>query len=94
MKANGLGHVMITAQGETVDFVVRCFAPHAGINEDPVTGSAQYALAPLWHLKTGKTSFNAMQMSKRTGVLKVKLMNDRIEIKGKCRIIFKAMLDV
>ncbi|MBC7487942.1 MAG: PhzF family phenazine biosynthesis protein [Cytophagaceae bacterium] len=94
MKANGLGHVMITAQGETVDFVVRCFAPHAGINEDPVTGSAQCALAPLWHLKTGKTYFNAVQLSQRTGELKVELLNDRIEIKGKCRTVFKAVLEI
>jgi len=94
MKANGLGHVMITAPGDTVDFVVRCFAPHAGINEDPVTGSAQCALVPLWHLKTGKTSFDAVQLSQRTGELKVKLVNDRIEIKGKCRTIFKAVLEV
>jgi len=74
--------------------VVRCFAPHAGINEDPVTGSAQCALVPLWHLKTGKTSFDAVQLSQRTGELKVKLVNDRIEIKGKCRTIFKAVLEV
>ncbi|MDB5257747.1 MAG: phenazine biosynthesis protein PhzF [Chitinophagaceae bacterium] len=94
MKANGLGHVMITAPGEAADFVVRCFAPFAGINEDPVTGSAQCALVPLWHLKTGKTSFDALQLSQRTGELKVKLIHDRIHIKGKCRTIFKAVLEV
>jgi PhzF family phenazine biosynthesis protein len=94
MKANGLGHVMITAPGETSDFVVRCFAPFAGINEDPVTGSAQCALVPLWHLKTEKTSFNALQLSQRTGELKVRLIDSRIEIKGKCRTIFKATLEV
>lgn len=94
MKTNGLGHVMITAPGQTVDFVVRCFAPSAGINEDPVTGSAQCALVPLWHLKTGKTSFDALQLSQRTGELKVKLVGDRIEIKGRCRTIFKAKLEI
>ncbi len=94
MKANGLGHVMITAQGKTVDFVVRCFAPQAGINEDPVTGSAQCALAPLWHLKTGKTNFDVLQLSQRTGALKVKLINDRVEIKGQCRTIFTATLEI
>lgn len=94
MKSNGLGHVMITAPGKNSDYVVRCFAPSAGINEDPVTGSAQCALVPLWHLKTGKISFDALQLSERTGELKVKLINDRVEIKGKCVTIFKATLQL
>jgi len=94
MKSNGLGHVMITAPGKKVDYVVRCFAPVAGINEDPVTGSAQCGLVPLWHIKTGKTTFNALQLSHRTGALKLKLINDRVEIKGQCRTIFKAALDI
>jgi PhzF family phenazine biosynthesis protein len=94
MKLNGLGHVMITAPCKTADFVVRCFAPQAGINEDPVTGSAQCALVPLWHLKTGQTNFDAIQLSERTGELKVKLINDRVEIKGQCRTIFKAVLEI
>ncbi|MDF2455771.1 MAG: phenazine biosynthesis protein PhzF [Cytophagaceae bacterium] len=94
MKSNGLGHLMITAPGKNVDYVVRCFAPSAGINEDPVTGSAQCALVPLWHLKTGKTTFAALQLSERTGELNVKLINDRVEIQGKCRTIFKATLEI
>lgn len=94
MKMNGLGHVMITAPGKNVDYVVRCFAPSAGINEDPVTGSAQCALVPLWHLKTGQTDFDALQVSERTGELKLKLIQDRVEIKGRCRIIFKAKLEI
>lgn len=94
MKTQHLGHVMITAPGKTVDFVVRCFAPAAGIDEDPVTGSAQCALVPLWHLKTGKTNFEALQLSNRTGELKLKLINDRVEIKGQCRTVFKGTLEV
>lgn len=94
MKTNGLGHVMITAPGEKVDYVVRCFAPLAGINEDPVTGSAQCALVPLWHLKTGKTTFDAIQLSDRTGELKLQLIQDRVEIKGQCRTVFKAALEI
>ncbi len=92
LTQNGLGHLMITAQGETFDFVVRCFAPLAGINEDPVTGSAQCALVPLWQARTGKSSFHALQSSKRTGILKVNAMEDRVEIKGQAITIFKASL--
>jgi PhzF family phenazine biosynthesis protein len=96
IKSNGLGHLMITAKGEQPDrdFVLRVFAPLAGINEDPVTGSAHCALTPLWHQKTGKTEFNSYQLSQRTGRLKVKLLNDRVEIKGQAITIFQAELNV
>jgi PhzF family phenazine biosynthesis protein len=96
MKTNGLAHLMITAKGEQPDrdFVLRVFAPLAGINEDPVTGSAHCALIPLWHQKTGKTEFNSYQLSKRTGRLKVKLLNDRVEIKGQAITVFQAELKV
>jgi len=93
---SGLGHLMITAKGEQPDreFVLRVFAPLAGINEDPVTGSAHCALTPLWHAKTGKSEFNSYQLSKRTGRLKVKLLNDRVEIKGQAITVFQAELRV
>jgi len=96
MKTNGLGHLMITAKGEQPDrdFVLRVFAPLAGINEDPVTGSAHCALTPLWHQKTGKSEFNSYQLSKRTGRLKVKLLDSRVEISGKAITVFQAELKV
>jgi len=96
LKTSGLGHLMITAEGEHPDrdFVLRVFAPLAGINEDPVTGSAHCALTPLWHAKTGKSEFNSYQLSKRTGRLKVKLLNDRVEIKGQAITVFQAELKV
>ena len=96
IKNNGLAHLMITAKSNSnqADFVVRCFAPSLGINEDPVTGSAHCALTPLWSEKLGKTEFNSLQLSKRTGKLKVKLVNGRVEIKGKAVTIFKAEIKV
>ena len=45
MKIDHLG-VIVTAPGENADFVSRFFAPNAGINEDPVTGSAHCMLIP------------------------------------------------
>ena len=96
LKTNGLAHLMITAKGEQPDrdFVLRVFAPLVGINEDSVTGSAHCALTPLWHQKTGKTEFNSYQLSKRTGRLKVKLLTDRVEIKGQAITVFQAELKV
>ncbi len=96
MKTNGPGHLMITAKSDSdaYDFVVRCFAPGLGINEDPVTGSAHCALTPLWAEKLGKTEMDSLQVSKRTGKLKVKLLGDRVEIKGKAVTIFVAELKI
>jgi PhzF family phenazine biosynthesis protein len=96
MKAKELGMLMITAKSDTknFDFVVRCFVPILGINEDPVTGSAHCALTSLWTEKLGKNELNSLQLSKRTGKLRVKLINDRVEIKGKAITIFKAELKV
>ena len=96
MIPNGLGNLMITAKSEreNIDFVVRCFAPISGINEDPVTGSAHCALAPLWYSKTGKKEFNSLQLSKRTGRLKVKLTDNNVIISGNALTIFQAELKI
>ena len=46
--------LIITSKGDKVDFVSRFFAPTAGIDEDPVTGSAHSQLIPYWAEKLGK----------------------------------------
>jgi PhzF family phenazine biosynthesis protein len=96
LTGKGLGHLMITALSteDNIDFVVRCFAPRSGINEDPVTGSAHCALTPLWHKKTGKLQMNSSQVSDRTGRLKVRLAEDRVEISGQAVTVFKATLKI
>jgi PhzF family phenazine biosynthesis protein len=96
LTEKGLGHLMITAASteSDTDFVVRCFAPRSGINEDPVTGSAHCALTPLWYKKTGKKEMNSNQVSYRTGRLKVKLVDDRVEIMGQAVTVFKAELQI
>ena len=50
----GLG-VIVTARGDTVDFVSRFFAPKAGVAEDPVTGSAHCTLVPFWADRLGRS---------------------------------------
>lgn len=96
MNERGMGHLMITSlsEKENIDFVVRCFAPIAGINEDPVTGSAQCGLVPVWNLRTGKNEFNAEQISERTGKLNVRLIGDKVEITGKAVTVFKAEMNL
>lgn len=61
--------VIVTAPGKTADFVSRFFAPRAGVNEDPVTGSAHSTLIPYWAERLRKTSLKALQLSERGGEL-------------------------
>jgi PhzF family phenazine biosynthesis protein len=96
MKNSEYGDIIITAKSEEpgFDFCVRCFAPALGIDEDPVTGSAHCALAPFWHTKTGKKDFVSHQVSKRSGILKVSLEGERVEISGQALTIIKGELFV
>ncbi len=94
MRSSEFGDLIVTAPSSDprFDFCVRCFAPALGIDEDPVTGSAQCALIPFWHQKTGKMKFISHQVSERGGILKATLINDRVGIEGQATTIFKAEL--
>ncbi len=74
--------VIVTARSDDrrYDFVSRFFAPAAGVNEDPVTGSAHCALAPYWQAKLGKSKMTGYQASERGGVVHT-IMNDTV-VKG------------
>jgi len=86
--------VIITAQSATSerDFVSRFFAPRAGINEDPVTGSAHCSLGSLWSEKLGKTTLRAEQLSSRRGIIDLIIHNDRVDLIGKCVTILQGEL--
>ncbi len=75
--------VIVSAPGDTVDFVSRFFAPRAGIPEDPVTGSSHCTLAPYWGARLGKSALTAMQLSPRGGDLLCELRGDRVAIAGR-----------
>ncbi len=77
--------VILTARDESgeFDFVSRFFAPAAGINEDPVTGSAHCSLAPYWGERLNKQSMVGFQASQRGGVVEVQLRSDRVVLGGK-----------
>jgi PhzF family phenazine biosynthesis protein len=74
--------VIATAPGKDCDFVSRFFAPQAGINEDPVTGSAHCRLVPFWARKLGKTQLVARQLSPRGGQLWCELRGERVIMAG------------
>jgi len=64
------------------DFVSRYFAPAAGIDEDPVTGSAHCCLAPFWSDRLGKAELTAFQASRRGGIVTMKVADDRVILGG------------
>jgi len=74
--------LIVTAPGETSDFVSRYFVPQAGVNEDPVTGAAHCQLAPWWAAKLGRHALHARQVSRRGGELWVEHVPPRVRLSG------------
>lgn len=60
-----------TAEAGHPDYLLRFFAPQAGIPEDPVTGSAHALVAPYWLAYTGRSLLKARQVSRRDGSLRL-----------------------
>jgi PhzF family phenazine biosynthesis protein len=85
--------IIVTARGAgEFDFVSRFFAPRAGVDEDPVTGSAHSVLAPYWAAKLGKTRMLAFQASRRGGVVRVESTGGRVHIGGQAATVLKGTL--
>jgi predicted PhzF superfamily epimerase YddE/YHI9 len=82
----GMG-LIITAPGDDTDCASRYFAPHAGIDEDPVTGSAHCTIVPYWADRLGKSEIHARQVSKRSGDLYCRLAGERVFIAGMARLV-------
>jgi predicted PhzF superfamily epimerase YddE/YHI9 len=78
----------------TADFVSRAFAPAAGINEDPATGSTHCTLTPYWAEKLGKRSLHAYQVSARGGELFCEDRGDRCTIAGSAVIYLKGTITI
>lgn len=74
--------VTATAPGTDVDYVSRFFAPKAGVDEDPATGSSHCTLAPYWAKRLGRTSLRARQLSPRGAEFTVELRGDRVGVAG------------
>ena len=74
------------------DFVSRFFAPRAGVNEDPVTGSAHCCLGPYWAERLGKLEMTAYQASARGGVIHVRVDGDRVVLSGHAATVSRGTL--
>jgi predicted PhzF superfamily epimerase YddE/YHI9 len=94
LSALAIRGLIVTAKAKTppYDFVSRFFAPRAGINEDPVTGSAHSVLGPYWKKRLNKNELLAFQASKRGGVIRVRVGDRRVFIGGKAVTALKSEL--
>ena len=94
--ASSMRGIIVTAAGTNgkADIVSRCFYPHFHIDEDPVTGSAHCALACCWASRLGKTDFTARQLSPRGGELRVKLLGERVELRGPAVVLMRGTIEL
>ncbi|HJS08193.1 MAG TPA: PhzF family phenazine biosynthesis protein [Pirellulales bacterium] len=86
--------IIVTARSDDAryDFVSRFFAPAAGIDEDPVTGSAHCCLGPFWAERLGKTDLTGFQASPRGGIVYVRVARDRVILAGQAVTIWRGEL--
>ena len=86
----------VTARSDSpeFDFISRYFAPWAGIDEDPVTGSAHACLGPYWEKRLKKNKMIAYQASARGGVVKIEIQGNRVLLSGQAVMIFEGELKI
>ena len=92
LAAEGDILTICTAAGSSTDVMSRVFAPGAGIDEDPVTGSAHSVLTPYWAARLGRDSFTAYQASRRGGHVSCRLQGDRAILGGRCVTVIEGAL--
>ncbi len=86
--------VIVTAASDDSDhdFVSRFFAPAAGVDEDPVTGSAHCCLGPYWAGKLERQRLIGLQVSRRTGRVEVEVRGDRVLLGGEAVTVLRCEL--
>ncbi|WP_347557671.1 PhzF family phenazine biosynthesis protein [Robbsia sp. KACC 23696] len=86
--------VVVTARGDRHDFVSRYFWPANGGDEDPVTGSIHATLAPFWAARLGKADLLAMQVSRRTGLLHCRVVDDGVFVSGQAVQYLEGFIEI
>ncbi|WP_299324573.1 PhzF family phenazine biosynthesis protein [Parasphingopyxis sp.] len=89
LAAIGDWQFIATAPGSETDVVSRVFVPGAGVDEDPVTGSAHAVLTPFWAERLGRDRFTAFQASARGGHVGCRLDGDRAVLSGHCATVIE-----
>jgi PhzF family phenazine biosynthesis protein len=84
-----------TAPGDASDVVSRVFVPGAGVDEDPVTGSAHSVLVPYWAKRLGRSdAMTFVQASARGGHLTGRLDGDRVILGGQCVTVIEGVMTI
>jgi PhzF family phenazine biosynthesis protein len=97
-KLHGLRGVIVTAAAASpgddpgYNFVSRWFGVGVDVGEDPVTGSAHTALAPLWAERLGRTELVGRQLSPRGGDVRTRLLGDRVQLTGRAVTVLDGTL--
>jgi|SRR5215472_5787371 len=92
-RLQGRGLIVTSAaSGSNYDFVSRFFAPAAGIDEDPVTGSAHCCLGPYWKERLGRDDLLGYQASARGGFVRTRSEGDRVLISGQAVTVLRGEL--
>jgi PhzF family phenazine biosynthesis protein len=94
LAAQGDILTIVTAPGDATDMVSRVFAAGAGIDEDPVTGSAHCISVPYWAGRLGKDALTCFQASKRGGRLTGRLDGERVILGGKCVTVLEGSMRI
>jgi PhzF family phenazine biosynthesis protein len=86
--------VIVTSRADEPEyqFVSRFFAPAAGVDEDPVTGSAHCALAVFWQAILHRNDFLARQISARGGIVRMELRGSRVTLAGQAVTVLRGEL--
>jgi PhzF family phenazine biosynthesis protein len=94
LKQAGLRGCAVTAPSSNpeYDFVSRFFAPSAGVDEDPVTGSMHCGLAPYWAAKLGRPTVTGRQISARGGTVRCSVVGLRVLLKGRAAAVVQGRL--
>ena len=97
LEGLGTRGVIVTAAAQAGgagghDFVSRYFAPAAGIDEDPVTGSAHCTLGPFWAERLGRPELTGYQASRRGGLVQVRPRGDRVLLGGRAVTVLRGQL--
>lgn len=94
LAETGDHQAIVTAPGDGTDIVTRMFAPGAGVDEDPVTGSAHAVIVPYWAQRLGRDRFTAFQASRRGGHLDCRLEGDRVILGGRCVTVIEGVMHI
>ncbi|HUY15611.1 MAG TPA: PhzF family phenazine biosynthesis isomerase [Terriglobia bacterium] len=86
------GVILTSKSSGQYDFVSRFFAPRAGVQEDPVTGSAHCCLGPYWSKRLKKAELKAFQASPRGGEMKIEVQGERVLLSGQAVTVLRGEL--